>query len=184
MAYRRRQTAELVRDRRRIADLYLQGQTQVNIAEELGIGQATVSRDLKAIQKSWKLATLVDFNEARAQELAKIDRLEREYWTAWLRSTEDQQTETHKAVDTGDGQRKEAVRTVRGQAGDPRFLVGVQWCIDRRCKLLGLDAADKVELSWKDEAEAEGYDADGIYDQLVEAAIHLLEGDGNSTGHR
>ena len=26
----------------------------------------------------------------------------------------------------------------RGQAGDPAFLAGVQWCIGQRCKILGI----------------------------------------------
>jgi len=182
MPGRRRGTSELIRDRRRIADLYLQGQTQIFIAEELGVGQATVSRDLKAIQKSWMAATLIDFNEAKARELAKVDRLEREYWAAWVRSTEDQETNTQRAVDTGEGQRKEATRTIRGQAGDPRFLMGIQWCIDKRCKLLSLDSADKLLVTWKEEAAAEGYDPETIYGELVEAAIHLLEGEGGRGG--
>ncbi|MHC4984512.1 MAG: hypothetical protein ACYTF6_15275, partial [Planctomycetota bacterium] len=35
----------------------------------------------------------------------------------------------------------------KGQAGDPRFLAGVQWCIERRCKILGLDAPTKAQAS-------------------------------------
>ena len=27
---------------------------------------------------------------------------------------------------------------------------GVQWCIDRRCKILGIDAASKVDISGSD----------------------------------
>jgi len=30
-------------------------------------------------------------------------------------------------------------------AGDPRFLTGVQWCVEQRCKMLGLLAAVKNE---------------------------------------
>jgi hypothetical protein len=35
-------------------------------------------------------------------------------------------------------------------AGDPRFLAGIQWCIEQRCKILGLLAAVKNELTGKD----------------------------------
>ena len=35
--------------------------------------------------------------------------------------------------------------------GDPRFLAGVQWCIDKRCKIMGLDAPQLVEVTWQDE---------------------------------
>ena len=140
MPGRRRSTAQLVRDRRRIADLYLQGWIQADIAAELGISQQTVSNDLKALQVSWLDSSLVDFNAAKSQELAKVDRLEREYWVAWLYSCED----------------------AEGQAGDPRFLAGVQWCIGKRCKILGIDAASKVE------SVSLSVDLDGLTDaQLV-----------------
>ena len=38
-------------------------------------------------------------------------------------------------------------KTSMGQAGDPRFLAGVQWCIERRCKIIGIDAPTKSELT-------------------------------------
>jgi len=142
----RRSAAQLARDRRRIAELYLEGKLQADIAEAVGISQSTVSNDLKAIQQEWLESSLIDFNEAKARELAKIDRLEWEYWTAWARSCEDAETTTKKAVQVGDKERKEATQTAKGQAGDPRFLQGVQWCIERRCKLLGIDAPQRHDV--------------------------------------
>jgi len=143
----RRSAAQLARDRQRIAGLYLEGKLQADIAEMVGVSQSTVSNDLKAIQQEWLQSSLVDFNEARAREIAKIDKLEREYYAAWQRSCEDAETVTKKAVQVGDKERKEATQTAKGQAGDPRFLQGVQWCIERRCKLFGIDAAQRHELT-------------------------------------
>lgn len=34
-------------------------------------------------------------------------------------------------------------RKIVKTCGDTKFLAGVQWCIERRCKLLGLDAPSK-----------------------------------------
>lgn len=119
---KRRKAAQIARDRLRMSDLYLQGQLQADIASELGLSEATVSRDLKVLHKEWLAGSQVGFSKARARELAKIDRLEREYWEAWKRSR------------TG------------GQAGDPRFLTGIQWCIERRCKIMGIDAPTKMDL--------------------------------------
>jgi hypothetical protein len=129
----------------------------VNIGEALGISQATVSRDLSALQKQWLESTLVDFDQAKAKELAKVDRLEREYWAAWERSCEDAEASTLKTKgmvqkrQDEDGrfvaeQPAEVAKTSKGQAGDPRFLAGIQWCIERRCKILGLDAPEKQEM--------------------------------------
>lgn len=141
---RRRSSSQIARDRQREADLYLQGWLQVDIAAELGIDQSTVSRDLKALQKDWLNSALRDFDELKAQELAKIDRLEREYWRAWERSCED--TETLRQ----EGKPEEVakiVKTAKGQAGNPQFLQGVQWCIERRCKVLGVEAASKLDVT-------------------------------------
>jgi hypothetical protein len=147
---KRRDAAQVARDRKRIADLYLKGWLQVDIADEIGVDTSTVSRDLKAIRGEWLQSTLMDFNEARAQELAKIDNLELTYWQAWQRSTENKEVESTKVIESGKGEdrkpeRLEAATRSEGQAGDPRFLQGVQWCIERRCKLLGLDETNGTE---------------------------------------
>ena len=143
MRGKRRSQSQLVRDRRIIADLYLQGKTQVAIAEEISVDQSTVSRDLAVLQKEWIVSALVDIDAAKAQELAKVDRLEREYWSAWERSCED--AETLRQEGSGEKPSK-IVKTSKGQAGDPRFLQGVQWCIERRCKIIGIDAPEKHDL--------------------------------------
>jgi len=144
---RPRNRAEVARDRRRIADLYLRGRLQAEIADELKIDQSTVSRDLKALYEEWRQSALIDFNEAKARELAKIDHLERTYYEAWERSREDAEVEATKVVDINGGKRYEAQTQRKGQAGDPRFLQGVQWCIERRCRILGVDAPEKHEHS-------------------------------------
>lgn len=141
---KRRDAAQVARDRRKESDLYLQGWLQADIADELGIDQSTVSRDLKALQGDWLASALMDFSEAKSQELAKIDRLEREYWQAWERSCEDAESVTQEGTAANVEKIK---KTSKGQAGDPRFLQGVQWCIERRCKILGVDAPEKREHS-------------------------------------
>lgn len=153
----RRSTAQRTRDRRNIGNLYLQGWIQADIAESVGVSQSTVSNDLKALHKDWLASALLDFNEAKSQELAKIDRLEREYWAAWGQSkvpiktaSQKQRGKVVKRQDE-DGefiaeQPAEVSKMSKEQIGDPRFLAGVQWCIDRRCKILGVDAPVKSDI--------------------------------------
>lgn len=145
---KRRDPAQRARDRRRTADLYLQGWLQAQIAGELDVNQSTVSRDLKALQKEWLQSALVDFDEAKSQELAKVDRLEREYWNEWVRSRLDKGSTLSETVvgDKGSKRQKAQVRK-EGRLGDPRYLQGVQWCIERRCKILGIDAPIKTDMS-------------------------------------
>ena len=174
---RRRNAAEIARDRRRVADLYLQGWLQIDIATDLGIDQSTVSRDLKALQGVWLKSTLIDFDEAKAREIAKVDRLEREYWEAWRRSCEDAETVRQE----GDPKKppSRVIKTSKGQAGSSQFLQGVQWCIDKRCKILGIDAPQKVEVyDWRKEAEGKGIDTSELFEQFIQNAYATLqEGD-------
>jgi len=119
----------------------------------------------------------VDFSKAKAKEIAKIDRLEREYWNAWLRSLKDAEMIMEKAVETASEIRKEATQTARGQSGDPRFLQGIQWCIDKRCKIIGIDAATKFIIDdWREQAVKEGVDVDSIYSNIVEEFTTAMVG--------
>jgi len=151
---KRRDAAQLARDRRRIAEMYLHGVLQADIADELHIDQSTVSRDLKALQDEWRASSLIDIDEAKARELARIDELERTYWDGWRRSKEDAEIERKRVTEGGkDGRKYEAGTETKGQVGDPRFLQGVQWCIERRCKVIGIDAPTKQEIRVPDGVE-------------------------------
>jgi hypothetical protein len=84
--------------------------------------------------------------EAKQRELERIDVLEREYWQAWENSKGEQQRST--ASKQGELSRAQIVKYE--SAGDPRFLAGVQWCVEQRCKMLGLLAAVKSEVGGPD----------------------------------
>lgn len=152
--------------RKQVASFYLRGMSQWEIARELGCVQGTVSKDLAAIRKEWLASCGRDFDVTMAQELAKVDNIEATAWTAWERSCRDAETlhvetvkgRTRKAKETttapdgtvtvrdievGLPDLSRQSKTVKGQSGDPRFLERVAWCIDRRCKILGVDAAEK-----------------------------------------
>jgi len=141
----RRSASQLARDRRRIAELYLEGWLQADIAEELELSQSTISNDLNALHKRWLESSLIDFDQAKAVEIAKVDKLEREYYRAWRASKEDKEISvTEKAG--GEKPRSKAQIRREGRVGNPSFLSGVQWCIERRCKILGLDAPQKMQV--------------------------------------
>ena len=145
---KRRSNGQLARDRRRISDLYLQGWIQADIAEEVGIDQSTVSRDISFLQDEWQKSSLVDIDAKKAEELAKVDRLEREYWRAWDESCKDAETIRQEGTKPAVGEKVKAdkiIKTAKGQAGDPRFLTGIQWCINKRCEIIGIDAPKKLE---------------------------------------
>lgn len=152
--------------------MYLAGRLQADIGDVLGLSQSTISRDLRALHKVWRKAALVDFNEAKARELGKVDRLEREYWEAWQRSRKDKEATLTEKIDATASSRTKAQIRKEGQVGDPRFLAGAQWCIERRCKLLGLDAPQRREITG-----ADGGDLSIVIKDKIETALDKIYGE-------
>jgi hypothetical protein len=136
-----RQDTNVLHRRAEVAARYLKGELQSDLATSFGVSQAQISHDLKVIRATW-LASAV-----RAQELAKIDQVEREYWLAWERSQQDKEVAYSERGPKGTkaGERRE------GQAGNAAFLDGVLKCIAKRCEILGLDAPKRfnVTLDWE-----------------------------------
>jgi len=133
--------------------MYLRGDLQADIAAELKLSQSTVSNDLATLQNEWRQSSLIDINDRKAYELARVDDLEREYWSAWKRSQEDAEIRivVKKGVDVEkEGKTKSRITPIKdtkrteGQSGNPAFLRGIEWCINKRCELLGLDAPKKI----------------------------------------
>lgn len=169
-----------------IAELYLKGETMQSIATQISaqrhysIGRSTIYNDLQVLHARWKESQLVDFDAAKAKELTRIDKLESEYWFAWSRSLrQSEEILTERIQDNLQNQGNAGVGHVREKVkkreittyGDPRYLQGVQWCIDKRCKIFGLDAPKQVEINWRDEARLAGYDPDQLEDGLVQEFV-------------
>lgn len=137
---------QVLRDQRRISELYLKGKPMHEIAEIVGLSRPTVVADLKVIQVQWMTESTTALQEAKARELARLNLLETEYWSGWERSKEDAVVVTEEESDEKGFKRK---TQRKGQAGDPRFLDGVNRCVENRCKILGitLDITLNIDLN-------------------------------------
>ena len=130
-------------DRRvKVARDYLAGDYQTVIAERYGVSQGTISNDLKAIRLQWQEEYAATFDTMVAEQLAKIDKIERQAWQAWEDSKKDAETVTQEG--TAEMVAKITKKRV-GQTGNPQFLQQVQWCIEQRLKIIGGYAKDKRE---------------------------------------
>jgi hypothetical protein len=122
-------------------------------------------------------ARINEIDERKRIELAKIDNLEMEYWNAWKRSCEKATTETtrlqgHPAITVDGGQpaapktdKLEKISRVEDQAGEPKFLAGVAWCINKRCEILGLDYQKPPKL----------FDQEGVKEVTVKVVYEQKE---------
>jgi hypothetical protein len=130
---------KIMERRAEVARRYLQGETQIGIGLALRVSQATVSIDLAHLRQEWRANAALDIGELQARELARLDQVESEAWAAWERSKQSRETRT-----TGtDGDKSHARIRKEDQCGDPRYLIIVQNCIERRCALFGLDKPTK-----------------------------------------
>lgn len=143
----KRTATEQAAHRAAIAAQYLRGATQADIAAALGIDRSTVSRDLAAVRAQWLAASVRDFDAQRAEELAKIDAVEREFWAAYERS---KVTKEITLTEKRDGERASTHARVQREPrdGSAVYLDGVLRCIERRCRLLGLDAPERFVIHW------------------------------------
>src|ERR1700687_5416985 len=105
MARPSRTQLERERDLDLIASHYLSGRTQAEIAERLNVCRQQVGYDLKVLQKRWQASAVQKLDKAKAVELAKIDRLEREYWRAWRKSNREKEIKTAEKSTGGDRDR-------------------------------------------------------------------------------
>lgn len=145
MARAKRTYSQRIADLQVIGDLYCKGKSQHDIATEMNLSQQQISYDLKEVHARWLKTAVKQFDVWVADELAKVDHLEREAWAAWERSRGERREITVEGAPAEGGgiTPRKAKRMTYERDGDPRFLEKVQWCIERRAKLLGLDKPEK-----------------------------------------
>ena len=150
----RRGKARREYDMHEVSRLYLEGVSLPAIAERLNITYAQANDDMRVIRRAWRRAQAANFDELRSRELTKIDHLEAVYWDAWFRSQRDQEETVTERRDGTTAVALARVRRRTGITGDFTALAGVQWCIERRIRLLGLDAPTRITVeSVRAEAE-------------------------------
>ncbi len=97
---------------------------QVEIAEQLGVSQAQISRDIKRILKEYRRDRIEDIEASRSKEAAGLDEMERDVALEFIR--------------------------VKGTKASSSAWVNTRVRIkERRAKLLGLDKPEQSEVLLK-----------------------------------
>lgn len=123
--------------------------TLAEIAQKTGLSYETVKRENRIVELEWKARAQEAIDQVKANELAKLDRLELEVWTEWQRSKADYQkriVEDRPPTVTGQSGRYARIET-GASCGDPRYINLLLNIQERRARLLGLDAPNKTALT-------------------------------------
>lgn len=97
--------------------------------------------DVKEMRVVWA-EKYRDLEGQKIEELARLDHLEMEAYSAWERSKVDKEVVMTEVDTQGVITRTTTQRT--GQVGDPRFLAEISKIVSLRCKILGLEAPTKI----------------------------------------
>ena len=116
------------------------------MAVRVGLTRRTVQAELVAIRDDWKGRTQIDFESAIAQQLDRVDLVEQYALEGWERSLTRKTVETKQAVRTVNGQVDRATLRAETGNGDPAFLARMSWCIEQRCRILGLEKPREVTI--------------------------------------
>lgn len=162
---------------------------------DYAITQSQLSRDIQELHRRWLTAHVVDFDAAKAKELERIDVLERAYWEGYERSMaervedsveevrdEQRGSPTGKVADGEEGEERVSVadgeashiytrskrnRKVVQRDGSVAYLQGVERCIGLRSGILGLNAPQQLNISWRKDARLAGVDPDELKRNLI-----------------
>ena len=142
-----RPTEQRASDQAKLAELYLHGISTADMAMRLGLTRRTVQAELSAIRKECRTRTHLDFQSALFQQLDRIDLIEKYAYDGWERSLAQVSVETKQATTASGGNVNRAtVRNAGNRDGNPVFLARMAWCVEQRCKILGLEKPVAVEV--------------------------------------
>ncbi len=144
MAGTRRNGVQRMFDMQTLSSMYLRGIRQVEMAKELNVSISTVERDLGILRNQWMDQSSFDFQSAKAEQLAKIDEIERAAWEAYESSKLEHKKVTH--YDEKVNPRTVTQKDGSG-SGDAKWLDKIAWCVEQRCKILGFHAPKEVAMT-------------------------------------
>ena len=132
--------------RRRVYGLWKCGATMANVAQALGIKEATVYKDVQFVERlglggpgeTGGGITSVDKTWAGVKLWSELEVIKQEALNAWSRSIKPRKKRVKKAVSGEKDTRQEESTTIETTAGDPRFLNVAQSVIHDQALLVGL----------------------------------------------
>jgi len=132
----------------RVLELDIQGMSQHDIAAEVGVSQAAVSKILKRVSLRLYGEQLETLDRQKVRHTLRLESLFREAMRAWEASKADATRKRQRKSEGGSGGSGATVAelVVENQHGDPRYLEQARKALADHRKLWGLDAPQQVDL--------------------------------------
>lgn len=74
---------------RELADMLVRQVRFVDIVAHFGFSEPTIAKDIREVHRRWRTQANIDIERRVSEELDRLASVEREAWTAWLRSIEE-----------------------------------------------------------------------------------------------
>lgn len=160
------------RDLEIIERLSLQGLSEVGIAERLQeitqesylLTQQQISDALSKVRKRWREEPTGDLLEERNRMISENNAVKQEYWIAWHKSQQEAKTKSIKnkggTADAKAGGALEKTLRTEERDGDPRYLQGVERCLERYARLMGLEKPQKIAFT-----DPQGEEQAGVFSE-------------------
>jgi hypothetical protein len=131
----------------RARELAVIGWSQPQIAADLGISQAAVSKLLKRVETRFLREVAETVQRQKARQTLRLEHLFAEAMRAWTASQGDTTRRRQRQTQGGGGAGATVAElVVENQHGDPRYLDEARKALADQRKLWGLDAPQKVDL--------------------------------------
>jgi len=195
----KRSKDRIIRDRKRVSELVLQGYHHQQIADileketGLKLSRSTIRADVDVIRKDWMEERRDNYDALMNQELARCDSTEKELWRGWRASCNGTEkkiiSEIAKQLEEEEGDLELVVKGVTtvletaGGAGDPRYFDKIISVQKERRRLLGLYAPARlgIDIRQKNELVIKGYaikDASpDAWPDLEAGGANIIEGE-------
>jgi hypothetical protein len=123
--------------------MYLEGRTQTEISELIGVSRQQIGYDIQTLITRWKESQLENIDKKKIIEIEKLNKVENEAWLAWEKSIGKIEKSVLKSGTNNKGDFLEESVTVYESPGNPKFLSVILNCSSQRCRILGLDVQEK-----------------------------------------
>lgn len=167
----------------RALELSVQGQTQRQIAEELGVSQPAVSKILSRLEERYAREVVGTLDRHRAKQTLRLEHQYSESMRAWAESKQDSTIHRQRKGQGAAGQAAASIAelVVENQHGDPRYLEQARKALNDIRKVWGIDAPQQLKVTAAPSSSAYDAMSEEALREAIKAQRKLLLAGGPAT---